>query len=81
MAYIGGASTTSPYWYVRAGTRDRDTSFTVSLNLSRALAADSKVQDINYRLAWDQPHAGNYDVPEAMAWIAQTLKAAAAKGL
>lgn len=81
MAYIGGASTTSPYWYVRAGTRDRDTSFTVSLNLSRALAADSKVQDINYRLAWDQPHAGNYDVPEAMAWIAQTLKAATAKGL
>lgn len=81
MAYIGGTSTTSPYWYVRAGTRDRDTSFTVSLNLSRALAADNKVQDINYRLAWDQPHAGNYDVPEAMAWIAQTLKAAAAKGL
>lgn len=81
MAYIGGTSSTSPYWYVRAGTRDRDTAFTVSLNLSRALAADAKVQDLNYRLAWDQPHAGNYDVPEAMAWIAQTLKAATAKGL
>jgi hypothetical protein len=80
MAYIGSAST-APYWYVRHGTRDRDTAFTVSINLSRALAADSKVNDLNYRLAWNQPHAGNYDVPEAMGWIDQTLKAAAAKGL
>ncbi|MRW89400.1 hypothetical protein GJ699_05340 [Duganella sp. FT80W] len=80
MAYIGNAST-APYWYVRHGTRDRDTAFPVSLNLSRALAADSKVSDLNYRLAWNQPHAGNYDVPEAMAWIAKTLNAATAKGL
>jgi hypothetical protein len=84
MAYIGnssGTSTRAPFWYVRHGTRDRDTAFTVSINLSRALAADSKVLDLNYRLAWNQPHAGNYDVPEAMAWIAQTLKTATAKGL
>lgn len=81
MAYLGGANSTAPYWYVRHGTRDRDTAFTVSINLSRALAADAKVRDLNYRLAWNQPHAGNYDVPEAMAWIAQTLKAAAARGL
>ncbi len=81
MAYIGTSATTAPYWYVRHGTRDRDTAFTVSLNLSRALAADAKVSGLNYRLAWGQPHAGNYDVPEAMAWIAQTLNAATAKGL
>ncbi|GGY51221.1 subtype B tannase [Pseudoduganella albidiflava] len=85
MAYIGtGGSSgadTAPYWYVRHGTRDRDTAFTVSINLARALQADPNVQEVNYRLAWNQPHAGNYDVPEAMAWIAQALKAAAAKGL
>ena len=81
MAYIGTTAETAPYWYVRHGTRDRDTAFTVSINLTRALQADPKVQDVNYRLAWNQPHAGNYDVPEAMAWIAQTLKAAAARGL
>ncbi|MBB3224594.1 subtype B tannase [Pseudoduganella umbonata] len=80
MAYIGGADT-APYWYVRHGTRDRDTAFTVSINLTRALQADPKVQEVNYRLSWNQPHAGNYDVPEAMAWIEQTLKAAAARGL
>lgn len=85
MAYIGTSSSTgadtAPYWYVRHGTRDRDTAFTVSINLARALQADPGVQEVNYRLAWNQPHAGNYDVPEAMAWIAQTLKAATAKGL
>jgi hypothetical protein len=81
MAYIGSGASTAPYWYVRHGTRDRDTAFTVSINLSRALAADSNVKDLNYRLAWNQPHAGNYDVPEAMAWIDATLKAATAKGL
>lgn len=76
MHYIGSPSDTSPYWYVRHGTRDRDTAFTVSINLSRALAADRKVADLNYLLAWNQPHAGNYDVPEAMAWVAKVLKEA-----
>lgn len=76
LRYIGTSADTAPYWYVRHGTRDRDTAFTVSVNLSRALAADRHVQDLNYRLAWNQPHAGNYDVPEAMAWIDSVLKAA-----
>ncbi|MFT4082039.1 MAG: subtype B tannase [Nocardioides sp.] len=74
MKYISTAADTAPYWYVRAGTRDRDTAFTVSLNLARALQSDKSVKDVNYRLAWNQPHAGNYDVPEAMAWIARVLK-------
>jgi hypothetical protein len=71
MSYVGTKADTAPNWYVRAGTRDRDTSFLVSINLDRALAADRQVRDLNYRLAWNQPHAGNYDVPEAMAWIAK----------
>lgn len=77
LRYIGTAADTAPYWYVRHGTRDRDTAFTVSINLSRALAADRSVKDVNYRLAWDRPHSGNYEVPEAMQWIAQALQAAA----
>lgn len=79
MRYIDSSADTAPYWYVRHGTRDRDTSFTVSINLARALADDKRVRDLNYRLAWDQPHAGNYDVPEAMAWIAASLQAASRK--
>jgi hypothetical protein len=81
LQFIGTGATTAPYWYIRHGTRDRDTAFTVSINLSRALAADQSVQDVNYHLAWNQPHAGNYDVPEAMKWIAEVLKAGGKKGL
>ncbi|WP_433363718.1 hypothetical protein ACQPZX_32640 [Actinoplanes sp. CA-142083] len=41
--------------------------------LDRALDADRQVRDVNYRLAWNQPHADNCDVPEAMAWIAEVV--------
>ncbi|WP_415938320.1 subtype B tannase [Streptomyces sp. 039-1] len=76
MDFVGTGADTAPNWYVRNGTRDRDTAFTVSLNLDRALEADKQVKDVNYQLAWNQPHAGNYDVPEAMAWIADVVRKA-----
>lgn len=76
MDFIGTTADTAPNWYVRHGTRDRDTAFTVSVNLDRALAADKQVDNLDYQLAWNQPHAGNYDVPEAMAWIAQVVHSA-----
>ncbi|MEU2677823.1 subtype B tannase [Streptomyces sp. NPDC007107] len=76
MDFVGTGADTAPHWYVRNGTRDRDTSFIVSLNLDRALAADKQVKDVDYQLAWNQPHAGNYDVPEAMAWIAKAVRSA-----
>ncbi|MEU7051775.1 subtype B tannase [Streptomyces eurythermus] len=76
MDFIGTGADTAPNWYVRHGTRDRDTAFTVSVNLDRALAGDREVEDLDYRLAWNQPHAGNYDVPEAMAWIAGVVQQA-----
>ncbi|MGW0877194.1 subtype B tannase [Streptomyces sp. NPDC002740] len=77
MDFVGTkAADTAPNWYVRNGTRDRDTSFIISINLDRALAADPQVEDVNYQEAWNQPHAGNYDVPEAMAWIAKVVKKA-----
>jgi acetyl esterase/lipase len=76
MAFIGTDADTAPNWYVRHGTRDRDTSFIVSINLDRALEADRQVDDVDYRLAWNQPHGGNYDVPEAMAWIGEVVRKA-----
>ncbi|MEU6840490.1 subtype B tannase [Streptomyces sp. NPDC046716] len=77
MDFIGTRSAdTAPNWYVRNGTRDRDTSFIIGINLDRALKADPQVGDVNFQLAWNQPHAGNYDVPEAMAWIAEVVERA-----
>ncbi|MFK0117947.1 subtype B tannase [Streptomyces sp. NPDC090994] len=76
MDFVGTSADTAPNWYVRHGTRDRDTAFTVSVNLDRALASDRQVENLDYLLAWNQPHAGNYDVPEAMAWIAGVVRAA-----
>jgi hypothetical protein len=75
MAYIGTNADAAPYWYVRVGTRDRDTAPLVSLNLDRKLLQDRSIKDVDYHLAWMQPHAGNYDVPEAMAWIGRSLAA------
>lgn len=76
MDFIGTSADTAPNWYVRHGTRDRDTAFTVSVSLDRALAADPHLRNLNHQLACNQPHAGNCHVPEAMAWIADTVRKA-----
>lgn len=81
MHYIlNGAGNVAPYWYIRHGTRDRDTAFTVSINLSRALQQNPDVKEVNYRLAWNQPHAGNYDVPEFTQWLTEQLAKSERRG-
>ncbi len=64
----------APYWYVRHGMRDRDTSFAVELALFYAIQNDPTVKDANFAIAYMQPHSGNYDVQEAYAWLAGVLK-------
>jgi hypothetical protein len=76
LPYVGKTDGITTNWRIRVGARDRDTSFTVAYNLSRALKADAKVKDIDFAFHWDQGHAGNYDVMNAFAWIDQKLAAA-----
>ena len=76
LPYIGKTDGITTNWRIRVGARDRDTSFTVAYNMSRALKADAKVKDIDFALHWDQGHAGNYDVLNAFTWIDQKLSAA-----
>ncbi len=66
----------APYWYVRHGMRDRDTSFAVEVALFYAIQSDPTVKGANYALAYMQPHAGDYDVQEAYAWLAGVLATA-----
>ena len=64
----------APYWYVRHGVRDRDTSFALQTVLYYAIQNDQSVKDLDFEFAWLQPHAGNYDVQEAYAWLDGVLK-------
>lgn len=75
LPYVGKTDGITPHWRIRVGARDRDTSFTVAYNLSRALKADTRVKEVDFALHWDQGHAGNYDVQNAFAWIQARLAA------
>ena len=60
---------TAPYWYVRHGMADRDTSFAVEASLYYAMLKDGTIKDINFGFAWLKPHSGNYDIQEVFAWL------------
>jgi len=65
----------APYWYVRYGMADRDSSFAVEAVLNAAMDADKSIKDKTFEFAWLKPHSGNYDVPEAYAWLKSILPA------
>jgi hypothetical protein len=66
-----GAS--APYWYYRHGMRDRDTSFAVEVAMYYAVLNAFDVRNVNFELAWLQRHGGDYDIPEAYEWVAETV--------
>ncbi len=68
MNYIDdGASTVAEHWYIRHGARDRDTAFTVPINLALKLQNNGK--NVNFLLAWNRPHSGDYALDELFEWI------------
>lgn len=73
LPYLNSPAASAPYWYVRHGTLDRDTAFATQVTLATAIRNDPSVKDLNFKLAWMQGHAGNYDVQEAYAWLAEAL--------
>lgn len=64
-------STVAKYWYIRHGARDRDTSFTIPVNL--ALKLQNKGCSVDLKLPWNRPHAGDYALNELFDWIAGIL--------
>jgi hypothetical protein len=73
MNFIGTQNTdTAQNWYIRHGTIDRDTAFTISINLYTKLLNNG--YDVNYKLAWEQPHSGDYNLDELFAWVAEKCK-------
>jgi len=55
------------HWYIRHGARDRDTAFPIALNLAYKLKNAGK--DVNYLLAWNRPHSGDYSLDEVIEWM------------
>lgn len=73
MCFIGdGVSSVAPHWYIRHGARDRDTAFSVAINLATKLRNSGK--DVNFKLPWNRPHSGDYALNELFAWMADVVK-------
>ena len=65
----------APYWYVRHGMADRDTSFALQTVLYHAMLNDETIRDVNFSFDWLYTHMGNYDVLEAYGWLESVLNA------
>ena len=73
MSFIGdGKTTVAPHWYIRHGARDRDTAFPVPVNFATKLQNAGK--DVNFLLAWNRPHSGDYALDELFEWINKITK-------
>lgn len=68
MNFIGmGEADVAPHWYIRHGARDRDTAFPVPVNL--ALKLKNAGKNVNFLLAWNRPHSGDYALDELFEWL------------
>lgn len=70
MHFVGNPkATNAPHWYVRHGARDRDTSFPVPVAF--AIKLENAGLDVDFLLAWNRPHSGDYALDEVFDWIRQ----------
>lgn len=73
MSQIGQSGVTvAPHWYIRHGSIDRDTAFPVALNLATKLKNNGK--DVDFLLAWNRPHSGDYALNELFDWVDRITK-------
>ncbi len=67
MSYLGSSgATTAPFWRIRHGTVDRDTSLAVPVILAARL--ENAGYSVDIALPWETPHSGDYDLEELFAW-------------
>ena len=72
MNFVGNPkATNAPHWYVRHGSRDRDTSFPVPVAFATKL--ENAGLDVDFLLAWNRPHSGDYALDEVFDWIRQIM--------
>lgn len=77
MSFIDDDKTTvAQHWYIRHGARDRDTAFPIPMNFATKLQNAGK--DVDFLLAWNRPHSGDYALDELFQWIAKIVALSAA---
>jgi len=68
MNYIGDPkASVAPYWYIRHGAIDRDTSFPIAVNLATKLKNNG--QQVDFLLPWNRNHSGDYNLDDLFRWI------------
>ena len=72
------AGDSAPYWWVRHGSLDRDTSFANQTLLYLAMKNDASIEVADFAFAFDKTHCGNYDLDDAMAFMEASIADAAA---
>lgn len=73
MYFIGDSKcTTAKHWYIRHGARDRDTAFPIAINLATKLMNNGC--DVDFRLPWNRPHSGDYNLDDLFEWIRNITK-------
>ncbi len=65
-------SNTSKYWHIRYGALDNNTSLAMEVILATYLK--NKGYDVNFAIAWDRTHEGDYDLDELFKWIEEIIK-------
>jgi hypothetical protein len=70
-----GTSTVAPYWRIRTGIFQGDTSLTTETNLALALRSCDSVQDVDFATIWGQYHTTAERTGDSttnfIAWVAQ----------
>jgi len=68
------AGVKAPFWYVRYGMNDRDSSFAVETILRYSITNQPDIENADFEFTWLKPHSGDYDVTEAYAWLDSVLE-------
>ncbi|MDG6895096.1 subtype B tannase [Volucribacter amazonae] len=69
LNYLNNTQTNAQFWRIRHGTKDSDTSLAIPVILATSL--QNQGYQVDFALAWDRPHSGDYDLEELFAWIKQ----------
>lgn len=72
MSFLGDNQTTvAQHWYIRHGSRDRDTAFPIPLIFATRLRNTG--HDVDFLYAWNRYHSGDYNLDDLFSWIAEVV--------